>query len=485
VKQNRLSCLTPLAFFSILLSLIAIFATRALTGGAMFSPGPLNSQSGDLLGGVTSHAQAGKDCAACHPAPWSGQTMADTCSLCHTSVAEDILKPETLHGALFAQNPSLACRNCHPEHRGPDAALTLIETAGFPHQADGFSLTAHARRTDGSDFVCADCHPDGLTTFRQPICAECHGQIDSPFVESHTLSFGSDCLACHDGLDRFSQFDHTQTPFQLTGAHLQAACDGCHLNPRSVVDFKNTPSACEDCHLEDDAHAGEFGRACGACHTPDAWTPATFDHNLAAFKLEGKHSEVTCDQCHINGYAGTPADCFSCHQQDDAHSGEFGTQCETCHNPTGWENATFDHNLASFPLDGAHIAVACGDCHKNNTFKGTPTACSGCHADPDFHAGMFTGQACSVCHTTAAWRPASYNGPHSFPMDHGEQTNACADCHQPNLTVWTCYSCHDQGEIAQKHQEEGISDFNDCLGCHPTGREEEGGDGGGDGGGDD
>ena len=86
---------------------------------------------------------------------------------------------------------------------------------------------------------------------------------------------------------------------------------------------------------------------------------------------------------------------------------------------------------------------------------------------------MFAGQACSACHSTTAWRPGRYDGPHTFPMDHGEQNNACADCHiQPNLTQWTCYTCHERGEIENEHREEGIADFNDCLRCHADGREE-------------
>ncbi len=480
MKSKRLSCLTPLALFSIAATLAILLVARFFTGGAMFSPGSLNAQAGLALGGVTSHAQLDQECAACHPAPWAAQTMADRCTACHESVGQSIHDPGTLHGALAAQDPALACRNCHPEHRGPSAALTVIDPAGFPHEAAGFSLTAHARRADGAAFACADCHPDGYDTFSQPTCAKCHAQIDAAFMSAHTQAYGSECLACHDGVDRFGQFDHGQTTFPLSGAHAQIDCTGCHLNPRSPEDFRGTSMDCSACHQDQDAHAGKFGSDCGACHTPAGWSPAAFDHTLAAFRLAGKHSVVDCERCHVSGFAGTPTDCYACHQMDDAHSGQFGAQCETCHDPSGWENATFDHSLAAFVLDGAHLNVACGDCHQNNIFKGTPAQCSACHAEPDFHAGLFPGQDCSACHTTSAWRPADYNGPHSFPINHGERNNVCADCHQPNLTVWTCYPCHDQGQITRKHQEEGIFDFSDCLACHPDGRNGEGRGRGGD-----
>jgi hypothetical protein len=262
----------------------------------------------------------------------------------------------------------------------------------------------------------------------------------------------------------------------LEGKHVGLSCSKCHLDAHRVADFKSTPAKCGDCHQKDDAHQGEFGSECGTCHKATAWEPATFDHNLSAFKLEGKHAEAKCADCHLNNvFKGTPSTCFACHQQDDEHNGKFGQDCAACHNTSDWEEATFDHNLSAFKLDGAHINVACEKCHLNNVFKGTPIECSGCHQDPTYHLGMFPGQACSTCHTTSAWQSARYDGPHTFPMDHGEKNNLCVDCHQPTLTQWTCYTCHEQGEVTREHQEEGISDFADCLRCHPTGQEDEGG----------
>jgi hypothetical protein len=205
-----------------------------------------------------------------------------------------------------------------------------------------------------------------------------------------------------------------------------------------------------------------------------------FDHSRVAFKLEGKHQGLVCESCHLNvrtsaDFKSLSTDCGVCHLKDDAHNGEFGKDCGDCHKAAAWKPATFDHNLSAFKLDGKHINVACDQCHINNVFKGTATDCAACHVDPDYHAGMFPGQACSACHSTAAWQPAPYNGPHTFPINHGEKNNTCADCHQPTLRQWTCYTCHDQAEITQKHQEERISNFDDCLRCHSTGQKEEGG----------
>jgi len=445
----------------------------------MFNPGPLNAKAGTPLGEVTSHAEIGKDCGQCHPAFWSAQSMSDLCLDCHVKIQGEIGDTTSLHGLLIQGN-SLTCQSCHTEHHGVDAALTVMDSASFPHEKTGFDLSGHQTRSDGIPFACSDCHTQGFSTFDQQSCVDCHRPLDQVYIDAHVLDFGEVCLTCHDGVDRYADFDHSLVTFALTGAHLQVGCSECHLNARTIPDLQNTLVDCEACHLLDDAHAGKFGEQCGVCHSSDGWKPAIFDHNRADFRLEGKHIEVPCENCHTDGFISTPKDCYSCHKQDDKHNGVYGTACESCHNPSAWVDATFDHSLSTFPLDGAHVNVECAECHIGGVFKGTPLECAACHAEPDFHLGMFTGQACSTCHTTAVWSPALYDGPHTFPINHGEEINTCADCHQPNLTQWICYPCHERAEVDRKHIEEGISNFSDCLRCHPTGLKEESGEGGDD-----
>jgi hypothetical protein len=31
--------------------------------------------------------------------------------------------------------------------------------------------------------------------------------------------------------------------------------------------------------------------------------------------------------------------------------------------------------------------------------------------------------------------------------------------------------CHDQQKIIKKHQDEGINDISNCVGCHPDGKD--------------
>jgi hypothetical protein len=217
-----------------------------------------------------------------------------------------------------------------------------------------------------------------------------------------------------------------------------------------MADLQSTPQNCAACHQKDDPHQGRFGPDCATCHTPDAWKPAKFDHNLAAFKLDGAHVNVKCEQCHINNvYKGTPSACIACHKKDDHHTGQFGTDCAACHQTSAWDKVTFDHSKSNFPLTGMHSLVACEKCHGSGQFKGLSTACASCHADPAFHAGMF-GTDCASCHTTLNWF-AQYNGPHPIVAEeHGQGVNhggaTCRDCHTQTLRAATCTKCHDSNK---------------------------------------
>ena len=410
MRSNRLGCLTGTGIVAALVVAFAIAGYAYARGGLMYNPGPLNSQSGETLGGVTSHAETGGNCEACHTAPWESATMADRCTNCHTNIAGQMRDVATMHGTLMHNNPNLGCRHCHPEHRGTDAALTLMDDATFPHEAVGFSLNGHQQTAAHEPFTCDDCHHGDVATFALDSCDSCHRQMDLGFMTAHTLSFGSACLDCHDGMDRFDEnFDHNVFSFKVTGKHVGLACVQCHVNARGFGDF-----------------------------------------------------EVTLQ------------DCYSCHHADDPHEGRFGVDCSQCHTVDGWSPAKFDHNLSNFPLTGAHMDAACESCHVNGQFQGLSTACVACHTEPASHAGQF-GTDCAACHSTTAWTPAEFNGKHSFPLDHGDGAT-CATCHPSSFTAYTCYGCHEhnESEVRSEHMEEGISNFENCMECHPTGEEHEG-----------
>jgi hypothetical protein len=72
-------------------------------------------------------------------------------------------------------------------------------------------------------------------------------------------------------------------------------------------------------------------------------------------------------------------------------------------------------------------------------------------------------------------------------MDHskyflfdGNHPSGCKTCHnQGTLKTYTCYGCHEHSssEILSKHQEEGITDIENCVKCHRSSAEKEHGEG--------
>ncbi len=463
-RSPRLGCLTTgsiAAAFGVAILVAGIF----LFGGAgMFSPGPLSVQAVSVPAiGVSSHAEI-TGCVACHPAPWSGQSLSDRCLQCHTGVTQD---PQDFHRIMFARGQASACTGCHTEHRGANASLTrVMDTQNFQHSLLGYSLQAHAKMADGSAFQCRDCHPNGYTgAFDQSACASCHASLDAAFMTGHIQVFGTNCLACHDGIDSYGKaFDHSNVAFILTGKHQATACSGCHQGEQDLAALKATPQACNACHAKDDIHKGGLGQDCAKCHTPDSWQGAAFDHSQTSFPLVGKHQSVACQDCHVNGaYQGIPLDCVGCHTKDNVHGIDLGLDCGACHTPVAWQPAAINHDQTSFPLTGAHTTVPCTQCHVNNIFKGTPASCFGCHASNDAHQGDL-GTDCGHCHITAGWLPAT--------MDHNltdfllvgkHQTAACEACHVNNVFKGTpkdCYSCHAKDDAHQGTL------GTDCSLCH-------------------
>jgi hypothetical protein len=380
MRTTRLGCLTGTGIMAALITAFAIAGYAYARGGLMYTPGPLNSQSGAMLGGVTSHAETGGDCKACHTSPWESATMADRCTSCHTDIASQMRDVATVHGTLMHDNPSLGCHHCHLEHRGANAQLTVMEDASFPHEVVGFSLNGHQRTVAREPFTCHDCHAGDVSTFDLNTCDECHGQMDLGFMTAHRLSFGSACLDCHDGLDRLGKnFDHNIFSFKLTGRHVGLACVQCHIDARSLGDFQVTLQDCYSCHQPEDEHNGRFGTDCAACHNPSDWKEADFDHNLSAFPLTGGHVGLACQQCHSSGqFAGLSTSCASCHGDPVFHAGMFGLDCAGCHTIDNWF-AGYNGPHPGIADEGGsgvnHGGASCRDCHSQTLQSATCTAC--------------------------------------------------------------------------------------------------------------
>lgn len=462
--RRPLGCMTFSALVAAVLTVLAIFGAAAVTGNGIFSPGSLSGVArGVPAGGVSSHAELEARCDACHATALSGDRMADRCLACHARVQQEISSGGGLHGR-FA--PADDCRGCHTDHRGVTASLTLADPRDFPHDWTGYTLRAHSLRAQGGSFGCLDCHPGSPTSFTPPACLACHEERDQPYMAQHVETFGTACLSCHDGIDSYgAAFEHATYP--LTGGHDGALCGACHQGATTLRALRATESACVACHAADDIHDDRLGTSCGGCHTPATWADASIDHDLTGFALKGGHAAPACAACHPDGrYVGTPTSCIGCHAADDRHSGAFGEDCAACHKATTWEDWTFDHARSSFPLTGAHRSVSCQGCHAGGTYLGTPSTCSACHARPASHGTILSG-GCGSCHSTKAWKPASYNGPHAFPMNHGGAGGSCAQCHPSSLASYSCTRCHSSAVMAEHHKEVSGFSMTTCAKCHP------------------
>ena len=99
--------------------------------------------------------------------------------------------------------------------------------------------------------------------------------------------------------------------------------------------------------------------------------------------------------------------------------------------------------------------------------------CASCHNKPDDAFHKLSEENCSKCHSTAKWVPSSFDHSSYFQLDKNHNAK-CNVCHTTNnYKVYTCYGCHEhtQGNIMEKHNEEGISDLNNCVSCHKSGNE--------------
>jgi len=236
-----------------------------------------------------------------------------------------------------------------------------------------------------------------------------------------------------------------------------------------------------------------FPNTCDQCHTTTNWGGATFNHASTGFTLAGMHATLQCTQCHNTtfspggAYKLGSAACIQCHQSDYNSTNApphatvgFPTTCDSCHNFTNWQNASFNHNNTTFPLTGYHATnVTCAQCHVNNNYTTLPTACYGCHAtdyngttNPNHKSAGFP-TTCDTCHTTTAWTGATFNHTY-FNVNHGNANGVCATCHTnpSDYSVFQCTGCHGNNNAANfNHPNVGGYVYNsvNCYQCHKNG----------------
>jgi hypothetical protein len=267
------------------------------------------------------------------------------------------------------------------------------------------------------------------------------------------------------------RFDHAaKTGFALQGRHQTLTCEGCHAKDLATA----LPKTCIGCHRSDDPHAGKLGTDCKGCHDSTQWRGTTFDHvAIAHFPLAGAHAALQCTSCHANGLTvQLGRDCTGCHASTDPHKGQLGPRCDTCHAQTAWtKGVRFDHDLASFPLLGAHATLACAECHATRAFHDAGKTCADCHAKEDPHAGRF-GAQCGSCHHPTNWRAARFDHDKAtgFSLTGAHARVACASCHQFNRPVPTAATpaTRECGQCHRQRDPHGGRFGTACGDCHTT-----------------
>ncbi len=378
-------------------------------------------------------------CASCHPKEQKSKPER-RCDACHKDV----------HQGRFAKvSNGNDCAVCHSADNWPTdlrfdhGGHTKFPLTGAHANAD--CRACHRGKGD-ADWENVSSLISGKGRTQKVACMGCHQHENV-----HQKQYSNDrCLECHkmagvvDTKPRaINQFHGPNSRFPLTEGHKGVACDKCH--PGNV--FKeNTPLQCgPQCH-PDELHKGTLGKDCLNCHTGGRWEARLFDHDTKTkWPLVGNHKDVLCEACHprrdFANNRGKEATCYNCHKKDDAHAGELGTHCETCHAPTGV--VRFDHNdpkFSDWPLEGKHGKVECKDCHKSIHFKPTPRECGGCHGEPDVHRGQL-GTLCSSCHVAQDWK--------MIHTGHDVPTPKFAGAHDRV----PCVACHPGGRLLGRHRQ--------------------------------
>ncbi|MEQ1876128.1 MAG: cytochrome c3 family protein, partial [Bdellovibrionia bacterium] len=380
-----------------------------------------------------------KTCENCHKSPhtkvFSAEMQKKRCTECHSTTGwkAGADKKSFDHGKtrflLTGAHLKLRCNECHVKQKAQVFKFSNVDLK--------FCIDCHSNVHKGqfsakfASQSCAECHGTTRWTERLPFdhslttfalkgeheklkCSECHKPTNQPFggkiktlkakflypdlsakdcqtchADFHNKQLGNKCSACHNEKSwRPSQFDHsTQSQFVLRGKHEKLKCEECH-KPVSgqfvewkkkrfqVIGYKPVGQACIDCHR--DPHKGKLGNRCQDCHGERDWR-ATRDFHKN-FALTGVHYTLGCEECHKDKrkLVGMSGDCVVCHQKDDVHSGTL-PKCGECHRQQFWENSSWKHSLAGFPLRGVHRTLECIECHNQGVYRGTPSACVSCH----------------------------------------------------------------------------------------------------------
>ena len=193
-------------------------------------------------------------CLACHQGGarmnWAGSAHEKAqlrCTSCHTIHAKEdpVAKVDVRPNAIFKDNQSAVCFQCHQEQR-----------------ALSFRLSHHP--IEEGKIACSDCHnPHGSMAPSQLVkptlnetCYQCHAEKRGPFVWEHP-PVREDCTNCHE--------PHGSNHPGLLVNRMPLLCQQCHMSAFhpstaytgvnasagvSRLDIHAAAKACLNCHSE-------------------------------------------------------------------------------------------------------------------------------------------------------------------------------------------------------------------------------------------
>jgi len=485
--------------------------------GAQISPGPLSRAHASLEGALS--------CAKCHGG--GKESMTSRCLDCHREIRWLVDQNRGFH----ARTRKAECSSCHPDHAGREFALVNWPDGSaerFDHARAGWTLDGkHAR------VACAKCHTTELrvspaaslgpkrTTAGwvglEKSCASCHQDV-------HKGTLKGSCQSCHNtsAWSPAPTFDHSKSRYPLTGKHVPVACSKCHVTSAgaevklAVAQFTPLPHAdCVSCHK--DPHAGRLTGKCSSCHVTSSFSSVggkSFSHDHTRYPLLGRHTSVSCKQCHV-GYPARIdrpvfARCSSCHT--DYHRGQATiagavVDCASCHSVSGFTPATFtvaQHARTRYPLVGKHTTVSCASCHSRRNPQGArevvmrpPSGrCETCHIEGAHGtqlAARGSAGACTSCHTPAGWKPSTFgvreHAALKFALTGRHAAADCGSCHAADrrflpplppvrtlgsarvalhLTETTCDACHRDPHGGKYAAAAPAPAQGSCTSCHDT-----------------
>ncbi len=443
-----------------------------------------------------SHLSGLSNCTQCHVL--GNKVSGEKCLACHTEISSRITNQKGYHSSSDVKGKQ--CSECHSEHNGKNFRLVRLDPATFDHNLTGYALSVPHGKQD-----CRTCHASKNITDQKlkskkntflgirTDCLTCH-------ADYHLRTLSSECKNCHnqDSFVPATGFSHDKAKFRLAGKHKSVDCQKCHkiqiTDGLKFQQFRGIQyNNCTSCHK--DPHQNQFGQTCRQCHSEESFHIVKgikdFDHDKTGFRLEEKHQIVTCKSCHKNNYTDPLKHdrCADCHA--DYHNRQFikngvAPDCSSCHTVKGFAGFTFTpdrHNMGSFPLRGAHIAIPCYECHKKQdkwSFRDIGINCKDCHSD--IHQSFiqekyYPGGSCRTCHAETRWNEVAFDHSQTnFDLTGAHAKQKCRSCHFGESVNGIsgqrfmglseeCSDCHSDNHFNQFAK----NGKTDCTSCHDTG----------------